>query len=225
MKIIIFDASTLITLAMNGLFDEFVALKKIFDGKFIITKEVKYESIDRPSTIKKFELESLKIRKLLDEGVLEMPSSLKVNDNEITNLAMKMLETANKIFSEHGKDIHLLDTGECSCLALSRILSKRDIANAIAVDERTTRMLVEKPENLEKLLEVKLHTKIKLNKENLKLFNGFKVIRSSELVYVAYKKGLVNLKKGAVLEALLYAVKFKGCSISEEEIKEILKIG
>ena len=224
MKVIIFDASTLITFAMNGLFDEFVALKKIFDGKFIITKEVKYEAIDRPSTIRRFELESLKIRKLFEDGVLEMPSSLKINDGEVTRLAMKILETANKSYSEHGKNIHLLDTGECSCLALSRILSEKDITNVIAVDERTTRMLIEKPENLEKLLEVKLHTNIKLNRENFKLFNGFKVIRSSELVYIAYKKGLVNLKKGAVLEALLYAVKFKGCSISEEEIKEIQRL-
>lgn len=224
MKIIIFDASTLITLAMNGLFDEFVALKKIFDGKFIITKEVKYEAIDRPSTIKRFELESLKIRKLLEDGILEMPSSLKINDGEVTRLSMKILETANKTYSEHGKNIHLLDTGECSCLALSRILSEKDIVNIIAVDERTTRMLVEKPENLEKLLEAKLHTKIKLNRENLRLFSGFKVIRSSELVYIAYKKGLVNLKKGNILEALLYAVKFKGCSISEEEIKEMERL-
>ena len=40
-KIIIFDASTLITLAMNGMFEEIKGLKKIFKGNFIITKEVK----------------------------------------------------------------------------------------------------------------------------------------------------------------------------------------
>ena len=46
-KIIIFDASTLITLVMNGLTEELRSLKKIFNGKFIITNEVKYEIVDK----------------------------------------------------------------------------------------------------------------------------------------------------------------------------------
>ena len=38
------------------------------------------------------------------------------------------------------------------------------------------------------------------------------------------QKGLVNLSDGNVLDALLYAVKFKGCSISDDEIREIKKL-
>ena len=70
MKAIIFDASTLISFAMNGLLREIVGLKKIFKGKFIITKEVKSEVIDRPIKIKRFELEALKIQQLIAPGRL-----------------------------------------------------------------------------------------------------------------------------------------------------------
>jgi len=44
-------------------------------------------------------------------------------------------------------------------------------------------------------------------------------------MYVAYKKGLIKLKGELVLDALLYALKFKGCSISGEEIRQIKRIG
>ena len=39
-----------------------------------------------------------------------------------------------------------------------------------------------------------------------------------------FKKGIVKIKDPKTLEALLYAVKFKGCSITDEEIKEIKKL-
>jgi hypothetical protein len=83
-KAIIFDSGTLITLTMNGLLHEFKELKKTFDGKFLITKEVKAEVIDKPLTIKIFELEGLQIKELLSGGVLEMPSSFGISDEEVT---------------------------------------------------------------------------------------------------------------------------------------------
>lgn len=223
-KIIIFDASTLITFAMNGLLPEFKELRKVFKGKFIITKEVKKEAIDRPLTIKRFELEALKLTQLLDEKILEMPSSLGIKDQEISNRTNDFLGIANSTFTGRGKSVHLIDLGETSCLALSKILDEKKIENVMAIDERTTRMLCEKPENLERLLQKKLRTKITAKRENYKIFKDFRIIRSSELVYIAHKKGLVRLKNGKVLDALLYAVKFKGCSISEDEIREIKKL-
>jgi hypothetical protein len=210
---------------MNGLFEEFGRLREAFNGKFIITREVKYETIDKPLTIKRFELEALRLKKLFDDKVLELPIAIGIKDEEITKKAEEILNLANNTFMSHKKEMKILDMGETSCLALSKILSSKNIENVLAVDERTMRMLVEKPENLAKLLSKKLHTKIMPKKENFKYFKGFKIIRSAELVYVAYKKGLVNLKNGVVLDALLYAMKYKGCSISGEEIEEIKKIG
>jgi len=83
-------------------------------------------------------------------------------------------------------------------------------------------MLIEAPKNLKDLMERKLNTEIKI--DNKKLFNlfGFKFIRSSELIYIAYKKSLIELKKNKEnLEAMLYALKFTGTAISSKEIKEI----
>ena len=61
-RAIIFDAGTLITLAMNGLLPELRKLRGIFKGKFLITKEVKNEVVDRPINTKRFELEALQIQ-------------------------------------------------------------------------------------------------------------------------------------------------------------------
>lgn len=223
-KIIIFDASTLITLAMNGMFEEIQGLKKIFGGKFIITKEVKKEIIDKPITINRFKLEALRLKQLLDDKILEMPVVLEVRDDEISKKTTEILDVANNTFQGDNKSIHLIDLGEASCLALSHMLNEKKIKNVIAMDERTTRMLGENPESLQKFLQKRLHAKISFKKENLKLFREFKVIRSSELVYIAYKKGLIKLKNGFILDALLYAVKFKGCAIAEDEIREIKKL-
>jgi len=223
MKALIFDSSTLITLAMNGLLDILAEVKKKFSGKFIITESVKYETISHPMQIKRFELEALRINELLLNNVLEMPSSLGIKDNEIEEETKKILNTANTAFYSDRSNIHLIEEGEASCIALSKILSKKGIENIVAVDERTTRMLYEKPLNLHKLLGKKLHRRISINKDNLSFFSDVTFIRSSEIVYVAYKKGFIKLRNSA-LDALLYATKFKGNSISQEEIEEIKRI-
>ena len=190
----------------------------------MITKDVKWEVIDKPMKIKRFKLEALGVEKLLKEKVLEMSSSLKIDDNLISKKTEEIKSVANNLFEAKGKYLHLIDLGEASCLALSKILDEKGIQNVVAVDERTLRMLGEKPENVRELLERKLHTKVVLKKENFGIFKGFKFIRSAELIYVAYKKKLFDLENG-ILEALLYAVKSKGCAISGEEIKEIMRIG
>ena len=112
MKVIIFDASTLISLAMNGLLPELKKLKAIFKGKFLITQEVKKEVIDKPITIKRFELEALKLKQLFDESILEAPASLNINDAEITKKAKEIMQIANTTFTTDKKDVRLIDFGE-----------------------------------------------------------------------------------------------------------------
>ncbi len=222
---LIFDSSSLISLAMNGLLPELKKLREIFKGSFLIPNEVKEEIIDKPIKVKRFELEALKLKALLENNILELPSSLGIEPSEISRDAERVLEIANSLFRDRNREIHIIDSGEAACLALSSILNKKGIKNLVVVDERTTRMLVERPENLAKFLRRKLHVKVILDKNNFSFFKNHKIIRSAELMYVAYKKGLVDLKNGMVLDALLYAVKFKGCAISEEEIKDIKRIG
>ncbi|MCL5018155.1 MAG: hypothetical protein M1416_00095 [Candidatus Pacearchaeota archaeon] len=224
-KVIIFDSGIIINLVMNGLLEEFVELKKRFDGKFLITKDVSYEIIDKPMTIKRFKLEALKIKKLLDDKVLEMPSAVGIEDRQVSKMMNEVKDKANNIFFGRGNAIQLIHSGEASCMALSILLKEKNIDNVLSVDERTTRMLGEKPENLSVLLQKKMHTEISMHDENLGYFKNFKFIRSTELMYVAYKKGIIKLKNHDVLDALLYALKLNGCSISDGEINEIKKIG
>jgi len=223
-KALIFDSSTLINLSMNGLLDVFSKLKETFNGKFLITEDVKYETIKRPLNIKKYKLGALRIQDLLNKKIIELPSSLGIDHSQIEQRTRELLKVSNHTFIAKNNYLHLIDRGEAACLALSELLNKKGIKNLLVIDERTTRMLCEKPENLQKLLETKLHTKVKIKKENFPEFSKFKVIRSCELVYIAYKNKLVDLKNGNVLDALLYAVKYKGCSVSREEIEEMKKL-
>lgn len=224
MKALIFDSSTLINFTMNGLLDVFIKLKKEFDGKFLITENVEYETIKRPLKIKKFELGALRIKSLLDNKIIELPISIDIKNSQIEELTKDILKVANHTFIVKDSYIHLIDDGEASSLALSEILDKKGIKNMIVMDERTTRMLIEKPENLHKLLESKMHMRIKAREENFSLFSKFKIIRSCELAYIAYKKQLIELKNDEVLDALLYAVKYKGCSVSRSELEEMKRM-
>ena len=223
--VIIFDASTLISFSMAGLLPEIKELRKMFKGKFIISKKVKEEAIDTPLKIKRFQLEALKIKELLDEKILELPIALGLNDKVIRAKAIEILDMANTIFYGADKDIHLIDLGEASALAISKMLNDKKINNVIAIDERTTRSLTETPNELKRYLEKKLHVKMTIKQEKVDFFKQFRFIRSTELIYVAYKKGILRLKGAENLSAVLYALKYKGCAISGREIQEIKNLG
>ncbi len=217
-KALIFDASSLISLAMNGLFDELRSLKRVFNGKFLITKDVFNESIAKPLTIKRFELEAIRLNQLVEDKTLEFSN---VDESQIQTETKKILELSNSMYKSKDEFVKMIDLGEASCLALSKILTTQKVPNLIVIDERTTRMLCESPNQLKKLLERKLHIRVNLQKDNSSYFKEFKIIRSCELIYVAFRKNLTLLKGKQSLDALLWALRFKGCSISDEEIKEI----
>jgi len=223
--IVIFDASTLISFSMAGLLPELEALKKTFKGKFIISQKVKEEAIDRPMKIQRFQLEAIKIKALLDEKILELPIALGLDDKVIKEKTNEILDLANTTIYGADKDIHLIDLGEASALAISKMLNDKKINNVIAIDERTTRSLSETPNELRKYLEGKLHAKMTVKQEKIDFFKEFKFIRSTELIYVAYKKGILRLKGAENLSAVLYALKYKGCAISGREIQEIKRLG
>ena len=198
-------------------------MKKISQIKFIITAEVKREIYDHPVTIKQFELGALRMRDLIDRGVLETPESLGVSSELITQKTLELTDKANHSLQADGQWVPLVSEAEISCFALVNILKDKKIESMIAVDERTARMLSEKPESLAKLMAQKLHKDVKLI-VRLKEMQDAKCARSSELLYVAYKRGLFPVKDPRTLEALLYASKFKGSSISWDEIEQLKRI-
>jgi hypothetical protein len=225
MKILIFDSGPLINLSMNGLLPVLEKLKKNFQGKFMITKQVRYEVVDRPIGIQRFELGALRIQDLIERGVLELPGSLGISEDEITEKTKLYTDKANHSLKAGDSWINIVSEAEMSCLALSAILSDKKINNIIAIDERTTRVLSENPKNLEKLMSEKMHYRVRIdNIENMNSFAKFRFIRSPEIVYVAFKKGLLEISGKKALEAVLYATKFKGAAISFEELEQLKKL-
>lgn len=225
MKYLIFDSGPLINLSMNGLLDMLERLKNGFDGKFIITPQVKYEVIDRPLGVKMFELGALRVQALLDKKVLEMPSDIGISENDVQREMKLLLDKANHTVQVREQWVNIVSEAEMSCLAIGKMLSSKDNEVIIAIDERTTRVLCEKPLALEELMSNRLHQRVKLIFSDLSAFKGFRFIRSPELIYVAYKKGVLELEGKKALEAALYATKFKGSAISFEEIEDIKKLG
>ena len=221
-KAIIFDAGALISLSMNGLTNELVKLKKIFDGSFLITNQVKSEVIDKPLTIKSFELEAFRTKKLLDDGILELADDYGFDNCKVEEKAREIMRFANSFFQGPKGPVNIMHLGEASCLALSKMLNDKKINNVIVIDERTTRLIIENPENLKKIFEKKLHASVSIDVNKLKILKNFKFIRSAELLYIAYERNLFDLKKDrTLLDSLLYAVKYTGTSISSGEIEEI----
>ena len=210
---------------MNGLLDALVKLKKDFGGEFIITKEVKKEIIDHPKTVKRFELGALRLEELYNQGIFKLANINEEEVDELRKLRDNYMQQANMMFRTKKKNVHLLDKGECAALALSKIMERKTKEPVpIVIDERTTRIIVENPANLKKLMEKKLHTKINANTKIYDLFKGFKIIRSTELAYIIHKKGLFKLKHPKAFEAIVYGLKFKGCSISEKEVQALARM-
>lgn len=218
-KALIFDSGAIITLALNDLLFILEPLKKAFGGEFFITGQVKSEIIDTPINSRRFALEALMIKSLVDKKILTIVSS-----PELKKETSRVLETANSAYLADNERMRIIHDGEASCIALFNLINSDK--KAIVVDERTTRMLCESPENLHRLYEKKLHRKIAFREKNAEMFRDVKIIRTAELSLVAYNKGIISLStsRSEAIRAILYAVKFKGCSISMNEIETARRI-
>ncbi len=229
MKCIIFDTSTIISIVTNNMLPILTPLKKKYGGDFCMPLAVKAEIITRPLQSKKFKFEAMQVISKVADGTLRL-------EEEPIGEADKILQISNGIFMAHDHYIQVLHSGEAAALALAKKVG----ADAIAIDERTTRLMIESPETVAKILGQKLHTRIKINKDNLKMFrkyiDGLTVIRSAEIGVIAYemglfdqyippksaKMGLENPKKD-LLDAVLWGVKLRGCAIGSDEIDQILR--
>jgi len=224
MKYLIFDAGPIISLTMNGMLPVIEKLKGVFDGEFVLTPAVKREVVDKPMNIKKFKLEAIQVGDMIERGVFKMSGDI-VSQGKLDRETKRILKVVNGILrvTATKKKIEIIHNGEAACLAFSKLCG---CDNAIVIDERTARMLAEAPDNLERMMEKKLHTPLDADLSSLDEMKDFKFIRSAELLFVAFRKGLVPVKKSKdLLDALLYGVKFKGCAISSGEIEEMKRLG
>ncbi len=224
MKILILDSGPIINLSMNGLLYLFEEIKKSGNIRIILTDSVKKEVIDRPMDIPRFELGAIRVDELISENIFEMSDKIGISNSSIMERTQKILNKLNSTIKVNGKFITIVSEAECSCLALSQILNEKGIENLIAIDERTTRAIFEKPENLIRLMQKRLHKKAIIENNDFRKIGRFKFIRSSEIVFVAHKKNMTHIRGKKALEALIYATKYKGCAISDEEINQLKKL-
>ena len=226
---IIFDTGPIISLVTNNLLWLLEPLKSRFNGEFYITPSVKKELIDKALSTKRFEFEALQICLLINKGTIKIIDSVQLSD-----LSKKLLNFANQSYKARGNYLNIVSIAEIEALAADSILN----SETTVIDERTVRLLLENPQKLAELMEKKLHCKVTQDKENISNFRNLlknvQIIRSAELVTVAYKLGFLNdylIKaemirnpKKRLLDSLLWAVKVRGASISGKEIKKIVEL-
>ncbi len=224
MKSIVVDTSSLISISTNCLLWVLDALKNKIN--FYVTKGVVEESINHALKIERFRLSGVRLLKRLCEGTLDYIEYDVPLANSLTSLA-------NSIFFAWGKPLRIVHPGEMG--AISAALKNK--INYFLIDERITGMLIDNPEALCTTLSNRFHTKVEINNEALSKFRDacskIQVIRSSDLMCVAYEAGLMeNYIKACggakvrkdLLSGLLWGLKFSGCAISGNDIKQYLKV-
>jgi hypothetical protein len=227
-KQMVFDAGPVITLAITSLLYVLPRLKELSHASFFVPSAVYGELIDQPMTTRMHKLESFQVLPYFINDTLHVMRTRMLEDT-----TTQLLTLANSIYVVDGNPLTLVHTGEMHALALLVITQSR----TFVVDERTTRMLLETPMHLRDHLQDKLHAKVEVNKENLTKFSDMtkhiRTIRSAELLVVGYELGMFEPEflaigaqdrmKREFLKGALWAIKLAGCTISEDEIKYLVK--
>jgi len=210
------DSSSLISLCDNCI------LKILEDSKnkFVIPKRVKMEVFDAPFSIKRFKLRAIQINTYLKKGTIEI-----IEDPFIYEYAEKITDLANNLLEYRGDHVKIIHQGEAEVIACLRFVK----GNTIVLDERTTRHLIEDPDQLKRYMESRTGLGLTMDegvkRELAKELVGINVLRSAEVFANAYERRLFpQYDTRDALEAGLYALKFSGCSITDEEIKDYLEM-
>lgn len=216
-KTLVADSSSIISLAINCMSSTLAEL----GVKILVTDEIYEEMILRPQDSKRYALESMRIKKLFSDGVISV-----VNPEPL--ITEEVMRLSNSVYRIRNHPLHLVHRGEAAALAL---LSGVE-ADALLIDERTTRMLIEDPETLRGVLSEQLGRRVDMDSRSLAalrdMLPSVRIIRSCEVAAIAYEKGILGRNLGSsgkdALMATLYALKFSGCAISWREIEEYMSL-
>ncbi|MBI2662450.1 hypothetical protein HYX11_03245 [Candidatus Woesearchaeota archaeon] len=221
-KALFFDAGPVITLVMARLINVLPLLKAKYGGKFYITPAVHKELVERPISVKRFEFEALQVEKLMRDGILELYDAVPKKK------VVELIALANGSFSLDGKTMDVIQSGEMESVATALEIG----AEGVVMDERTLRLFIENNKEMVKLLENRFKKRVMADKDKMNLFSAalkeVTIIRSIELVGLAYKIGLLDgyvpegkEGKEVLVDAVLWATKFNGCAVTEEEIEDL----
>ncbi len=212
-----FDAGPLISFSNTCLLDVLDVLP--FDP--VVAPWVVNEILRFPRATKHYKLSALRIQKYINKG--------KIREMELgskgVELADRIQHVANTIYFAHKRPLKLVHRGEVEALALAMITD-----GIFAVDERTIRMMAEDPFQLRLILESKMGMHITMDKKRAEEFQELVadvlMVRSVDLLAYAAELGAFKdaPDEREFVEAALYALKFAGCSVSEEEIREFLSV-
>ncbi len=219
---VVVDSSSLITISDNCIMKIVKNVAEREKISFIIPEAVYVESVENPLHIKRYELNAIRIRDAVDEGYLKVAKSTPVTREWMERLGKISASIANP----SGTQLRLLQWGEAETLGLLKQLDSK----ILMIDERTTRLLIENPAALAGILSRRHNRKVMINGEKVRWFSenfrDINVIRSVELIALAYEDGAMHSElhtSKQALQAALYAAKYSGCAVSEDEIEEYLK--
>lgn len=226
MKSLVFDSGPIISLTTTNLLWILERLKHKYNIDFFIVDKVKKELVDRPLHIRRFEFEAVQVMKLIENGILKI-----IDDEDIKNFGAELCDMANHVVKVYDNYVEIVHPAEMEALALA---IKRN-SNLFVIDERTTRLLIEDIESLKRLMKIRLNKDVIVDLDMYKKFKSIvkniKMVRSTEIVAVAYELGLlndlipkINQGRNILIKSMLWGIKIHGCAISRREIDKIIDI-
>ncbi len=217
MGVIICDSSSLISLSQTCNLDCLSYLTKKTSARFFITPAVEKEIVINPMNFTEHAFSAVRLKSKLSDGTLKVVAiNAKADFDRLNDLS-------NNLFSVNGKSLRIMHAGELECLAVYKKIG----AAGSAIDEKTARLLVESPEKLLESLKAEYHSKVQVNTEAAaklgEILGGIKVIRSTEILAMAFEKGFFTqygeLEENA-FHAAVHAARNAGCSITGKELTE-----
>ncbi len=191
-------------------------------GRFFVPPGVQSEIVSAPMRIRKYQFSAVRLKKTLDDGVLELFDSERVQQKTV-----EAMDAANSLLRVQGKPLKLVHQGEAECIGAYSEVG----AHALLIDEKTTRMLIENPFKLVDVMQGEYGSKIEVDEESLAKFRELTksifVMRSAEALVVAAKRGFFEdygADRDEALQAALYSLRESGCSITTGELEEYEKM-
>ncbi len=219
---LIFDSSTLISLGNADLYSTLYDLKTKYPNlRMIIPNGVYEEVVSIGDKSEKFAWSAIRIKKLISDKIIELvPIEDKDRDKYI-----KLDKELNSIFKTSYSNMEILQKGEIECILLYSSIN----ASLLAIDELTTRLLIESPNQLKDLMQSRYKVNIYFDSVLLNnyshYFDNINVVRSVDLVAFFDRQGMFSSYGENILKPLLYSLKYSGCAVTSDEIDSYIQRG
>jgi len=222
---IVLDSGPIIAMTANNLLWAFKDLKRLHGSDLLMPLSVKRELVDRGLETQQFKFEAIQVGSYVQDGTFRI-----IDDERVKKKTNLLLRVANRILSVGKRNLRIVQRGEMEAVATALVMG----ADAVVVDERTTRTMIESPNELRGMMQHRLHKKLRVDRQALNRFQnevkGIFIMRSIELVMVAYEQGLLDRfiidipnARTRLLESLLWGMKTEGCSVTVQEINELVR--